>query len=270
MYRLIATDLDGTLLNGEKKVSAASAAAVKAAMNSGVHFVIATGRPLEGIMRVAGELDLLRPGQYAIVFNGAAVYELGPVRQLTGCRISGREVRGMAERGAELGVNFHAFSAARGLLAPAPNRWTDVEMAINGIGCTVTDFAAIPDDEEFLKFMFCGEAGELGRVAARIDDYRQTHTVTRSAFCFLEVLHRDASKGNGLKMLCETVGVAREETVAFGDEQNDISMLEYAGLGVAMANAVPEVKRAADLITASNDRDGLARAVNAILADRNA
>jgi Cof subfamily protein (haloacid dehalogenase superfamily) len=98
--------------------------------------------------------------------------------------------------------------------------------------------------------------------------YRNDFTVTRSAFCFLEVLNKQANKGNGLKLLCETIGIDKSETVSFGDELNDISMIEYAGLGVAMANAVPEVKKAADLITESNTEDGLAKVLDRIIADQ--
>ena len=217
MYRLIATDLDGTLLDPDRNISKANAESIKKAMSRGMHFVIATGRPIEGILHIAGQLDLVRPGQYAIGFNGAVVYELNPLRQICSCSITGAQVKEMAIMAEKLKVNYHAFSTTRGLLASKPNQWTDVEMTLNKIGCTWIDFSTIPDDEEFQKFMFCGSA---------------------------------------------------EEVQAFGDELNDISMIEYAGLGVAMANAVPEVKKAADLITESNTEDGLAKVLDRIIADQ--
>ena len=268
MYKLIATDLDGTLLDPDRNISEANADSIKTAMSHGMHFVIATGRPIEGILHIAGKLDLVRPGQYAIGFNGAVVYELNPLRQIYSCCISGKEVKQMALKAEELNVNYHAFSTTRGLLASKPNQWTDVEMTLNKIGCTMLDFSTIPDDEEFQKFMFCGSAEEVQGIMKDVDVYRSDYTVTRSAFCFLEVLNIQASKGNGLRHLCEIIGIDRTETVSFGDEQNDISMIEYAGLGVAMANAVPEVKKAADLITESNVNDGLAKVVDRIVADQ--
>ena len=266
MYRLIATDLDGTLLDPDRNISKANAESIKKAMSRGMHFVIATGRPIEGILHIAGQLDLARPGQYAIGFNGAVVYELNPLRQICSCSITGAQVKEMAVMAEKLKVNYHAFSTTRGLLASKPNQWTDVEMTLNKIGCTWIDFPTIPDDEEFQKFMFCGSAEEVQGIMDDVAVYRNDFTVTRSAFCFLEVLNKQANKGNGLKLLCETIGIDKSETVSFGDELNDISMIEYAGLGVAMANAVPEVKKAADLITESNTEDGLAKVLDRIIA----
>lgn len=268
MYKLIATDLDGTLLDTNRNISPANISSIKKAMSKGMHFVIATGRPIDGIIHFARQLDILHQGQYAISFNGAEVYELNPLRRICSCCITGAEVRRMARKAEELNINYHAFSTTRGLLAAKPNEWTDVEMTLNKIGCTMIDFATIPDDELFQKFMFCGSAEEVEGIQDKVDEYREDYTVTRSAFCFLEVLNKQASKGNGLKLLCETIGIPQEETVSFGDEQNDISMIEYAGLGVAMANAVPEVKKVANLITDTNLNDGLSKVLEQIIRDQ--
>lgn len=268
MYKLVATDLDGTLLTRTREISEANIASIKKSISRGMHFVIATGRPIEGILHYAKKLDLLsNKGQYAIGFNGAVVYELNPLRPICCCSLNGAEVKKMAHRAEELHINYHAFSTTRGLLASVPNKWTDIEMSYNNIGCTMIDFNDIPDNEEFQKFMFCGTNDEVNGILDKVDDYREDYTVTRSAFCFLEVLNREATKGNGLKLLCEKIGIDLADTIAFGDEQNDLSLIENAGLGVAMGNAVPELKKAADLITCTNQDDGLSVVLEQILAD---
>ena len=117
-------------------------------------FVIATGRPIDGIIHFARQLDILHQGQYAISFNGAEVYELNPLRRICSCCITGAEVRRMARKAEELNINYHAFSTTRGLLAAKPNEWTDVEMTLNKIGCTMIDFATIFRLQRFCFFLF--------------------------------------------------------------------------------------------------------------------
>ena len=268
MYKLIATDLDGTLLDSHKSISVNTKKVLLDLKQKGIKLVLATGRPVEGIRKISNELQIKESNQFAITFNGAAVFELSNLsKPICTDTISGKEVQILAQRGRDLNVDFHAFSVSRGLITEKENPYTEYEMYICDLDASVVDFHEIEDDEQFYKFMFLADKEDLDLVAEKIDDVREVYSVVRSLHCFLEVLAKTVSKGNALISLCKELGIDVKDSIAFGDEENDMHMLQVAGLGIAMKNSNPKVLEIADKVTASNDEDGIAIALETIFAD---
>ena len=120
----------------------------------------------------------------------------------------------------------------------------------------------ITEPVEMIKMMMIDEPAILDAAIAQIPaDFKERYTVVKSAPFYLEVLHPGASKGVGLAQLASHLELTSDEVMAIGDNENDLTMLEYAGIGVAMKNAIPIVKEVADVETASNDEDGVALVV---------
>lgn len=265
MYKLFAMDMDGTLLNSSREISEKNKKVLTDAKKQNCKIVIASGRPVEGLLRYAQCLNIVEPNQYLICFNGAVVYELNPLKVKVCNSLSGADVRHLAKISHDFGILSHAFSATRGLLVETENPWTDIERTYNEIEQHFTDFNETEDEEQFYKFMFCGTKEQLDYVEKNINELREKYTVVRSMFCFLEFLNKKSSKGFALEELCKVINLPLEQTVAFGDAQNDEHMLEVAGLGVAMGNAIDDLKLKANIITKTNDDDGVAIVIENIL-----
>ena len=258
--RLIASDVDGTLLGPDQLVSPRTAAVVGRAVSAGVPFVLVTGRPPRWIPPVAVQLGVVR---YAVCANGAVLYDVEADRVLSARALSPEALRAVAEACAEalpearLGVERvgrSAFDDAAEFVAEP-----DYEHAWPGAHPPVEDrtvLLARPAVKLLIRDRGASSAAMraalLPRLAAAVD-------VTYShPGGLLEVAPVGVSKATGLAEVAGLHRVAREHVVAFGDMPNDEAMLRWAGHGVAMGNAEPAVAALADEVTASNAEDGLA------------
>ena len=262
MYKLIALDMDGTLLTTDKKVTSRTEAAIKAAEAKGVKIVLASGRPLAGISRYLDELDLLKGEDYVLSFNGGLVLNTKSEEIVSKVSLSGSDLKYIYKISKELNVNIHAYSVKDGLIAPKTSKYTEYEATINEIDININDFNEVDDDEDIIKVMMIDPQEILDPAIEKLpSEIYEKYSVFKSAPFFLEFTHKEVDKGLGLKRLGEHLGIKKEEIIACGDAGNDLSMVKYAGLGVAMENAIPEVKEVANYITTSNDEDGIANVI---------
>lgn len=262
MYKLIALDMDGTLLNTEKKITENTKKALKKAEEKGVKVVLASGRPLSGITKFLEELDLMKGDDYALSFNGGIVINSKTEEIINSSLLKGSDLKYLYNISKELGVNIHAFSVKEGLITPKMSQYTQHECDINGIEATIKDLNEVEDDEDIVKVMMIDPQEILDKAIEKLPkDLYDKYSVFKSAPFFLEFTNKEVDKGKGLKKLGEYLGIKQEEIIACGDAGNDLSMIKYAGLGVAMENATEDVKKAADYITLSNDNDGIAHVV---------
>lgn len=262
MYKLIALDMDGTLLTTDKKVSERTSAAIKAAEAKGVKIVLASGRPLIGINKYLEELELFKGEDYVLSFNGGLVQNTKTEEIVSKVSLKGSDLKYIYEISKNLNINIHAFSAKDGLITPQNSKYTKYEAEINGIDINIKDFNQIEDEEDIIKVMMIDPQEILDPAIEKLpSEIYEKYSVFKSAPFFLEFTHKEVDKGLGLKKLGEYLGIEQEEIIACGDAGNDLSMIKYAGLGVAMDNAVPEVKAAANFITTSNDEDGIAKVI---------
>lgn len=269
MYKLIALDMDGTLLTTDKRVSERNKAAIKKAEAKGVKIVLASGRPLIGLIKYLKELDLLKDEDYVLSFNGGLVQNTRTHKIVSKLPLKGKDLKYIYKISKELNINIHAFSAKDGLIAPKVSKYTEHEAEINEIEINIKDFNEIDDEEDIIKVMMIDPHEILDPAIEKLPtEVYKKYSVFKSAPFFLEFTNKEVDKGLGLKKLGEYLGINREEIIACGDAGNDLSMVKYAGLGVAMGNATEEVKESADFITSSNDEDGIAEVIEKFILNK--
>ncbi len=266
MYKLIALDMDGTLLREDGTISERTRKAIAAAREQGVRVVLASGRPLEGLERYLNELELNSHDDYVLSYNGSLVQNVGSRQVIRSHILSGADARQLFDVSQAVGVNIHAFSRQQGLITPRSSTYTELEGSINGLPLTELDFASLEPEHEIIKIMLIDEPEVLARgVAALPAALYEQYTVVQSAPFFLEFLNKQSNKGSGLAALAAHLDIQADEIICVGDAGNDRHMLEYAGLAVAMGNASPDIKAIADFISHSNEEDGVAHVIETFI-----
>ena len=263
-YRLLALDLDGTTVEGGQLPTPRVQAAIDAAVNRGVHVVVATGRPYVSARRYGAALGLCTP---VICFQGALVKECGGAERTLFAEgvpeAPFAEVASLAQsRGLELNIYTEDF-IYHGPTVHSPefyDLWFG--LATQPVASLVDAYAALRKSGEpvfkglFINAVPPGAAGDpLALDLHALVGGRMT--IMRSHELFLEVTSPNVSKGNALAFLADWYGVPQSETIAVGDSGNDLSMVQWAGLGVAVANATPDVLDAADWIAPPVTEDGV-------------
>ena len=258
---LIATDIDGTLLNDQEVISPANLRAIRAAQARGAVFAIASGRFPENVYVMTREYGLSCP---IIGSNGARV--LDENRQvLAEHPMDGAAARQVLDKLISFGADFFLFGAEalctsrKDLLHHSELDFGDRIPALGFSYLRGLDAAKRMMETKVYKFYVCdnvplGPVWEALRAVPAVD-------LTRSSPRNLEVMPRGVDKALGVRNLAARLGVPMERVMTLGDENNDLSMIRAAGFGIAMGNATEEVKRAAYFVTDTNDRDGLAKAI---------
>ena len=263
MYKLIALDMDGTLFNSKKEITQRTKTAIAKAKAKGIKVVLATGRPLDGIKPALSELNLIEESGYVLCFNGALVVNAKTNEAIFECVLNGKDYKELANAAKELNLHHHAFSARHGLITDELNYYTDYEAQINKLNITVVNPQVdILDDEAIIKVMFIDPPEVLAEAMPKMPVWiSERYNAFNSSPFFFEITNKNVDKGAGLKQLAQYLNIAQAEVIACGDEANDYSMINYAGLGVAMGNAIDKVKAVANYITDTNDEDGVAKVI---------
>ena len=262
MYKLLAIDMDGTLLNESKVITKHTKKVLKEAKEKGVKVVLSSGRPIEGLKKYLDELDLIEDNQYVLSYNGCLVQEVKSKKVIHEIGLCGKDLHEAYKLSQKIGVNIHAFSAKLGLITPKISKYTELEADLNGLNITEIDFMKIEEDHNIIKIMLIDEAPKLDEAAKKIpDEIYKKYSLVKSAPFFLEIINKNGNKGTGLEALGKYTNIKKEEMIAIGDASNDAEMIKYAGLGVAMENGMNQVKKIADEITNSNEEDGVANIV---------
>ncbi len=258
--KLIVTDLDGTLFNSKHELTERTEKALKTAIEKGIKVVLATGKTRISGLGVIERLNLDTPGIY---LQGLAIYNPdGTVRwQQT---LDPNVARTAINAGEDRGFTMVAYSGTR-VLCRAHNRDTDELMNYHeGAPEAVGPLQNILDDVPVNKVLAIRLAQPRQVTALRWQLSMQingTGKLVQALDDMLELLPPGASKGAALKMLLKDLKIPAEQVVAIGDGENDIEMIQIAGVGVAVGNAHQKLKDVADHVVASNDEDGVAEAV---------
>jgi len=268
-YRLIALDLDGTAVEGGQLPNERVRGAVAEAEARGVHVVLATGRPFLSARRYAEAFNLLTP---LICFQGALVKEMaGRQATLLSEHLPAGpldEVIALAEAQA-LELTLYSEERIYYSHTTRPEAFYDLWFGIPG-GTVPRLHDALREIHAHglvpLKGLFIGEPDENDRLVVQLSErFDGRLSVVRSHDLFVEVTSPIVSKGAALAFVAERFGVSREEVIAVGDSGNDVSMVEWAGLGVAMANATPDVHAVADWVAPPVGDDGVVEIIERFL-----
>ena len=265
-YKLVAIDMDGTLLDSKGRVSNRTRQAIYEASKKGVYIILATGRILKSAVNHAIELDLKKP---IISSNGAVIIDENK-EIIYQKPINSRSVKEVTEIGKSEGIYFHFYDDvsfySNIYIEEVFNFYNTDESKKSGNEIKMNIFDNVDEiignkDINVYKFLFIDDdRSKLDNLQYRLKSLEDI-CICSSWGNNLEVTDRDVSKGNGLKYLCNRLNISAKDVIAIGDNENDISMIEYAGLGVAMGNGVEKAKSISDLITSTNDEDGVAKII---------
>ncbi len=265
-YKMIVLDLDGTLTNKDKIITPKTKQALMEAQKRGVKVVLASGRPTYGVMPLAKELELETYGGYILSFNGGIILDC-QTREIIFRKEHPVEAnRRIIELAKEEQVDILTYQDELIITNNKENPYAKLESKINHLELKQVDDLASYVDFAVPKFLMLDDGDYLALVEARVKAaLGKNFSVYRSDPYFLEILPRGIDKAQSLEKLLQTLNMDRKQMIACGDGYNDISMIEYAGLGVAMENAVRPARNAADYVTRSNNDDGIAHVVEKFL-----
>ncbi len=265
MYKLLAIDLDGTLLNSQGTVSNENVKALQAAHDAGLKIVIATGRPIIGTTHARQLLNGIAD-DYLIAYNGALTLDIRRGTDLFSQPITVQDYRDVSAFAQSQGLYYYCFDRDS-VLTPALHPVARWEHEINQVPVKYWQPAQLRPGQKILKINTSGPKEVLDLIEENPPrGFASRFTIVRTQPDLLEFLHPKAGKGIALEHLALHLGICQTEIISIGDSGNDLDMVTKAGLGIAMGNAVERVKAAAQMITRSNDNHGVAAALGQLSA----
>lgn len=265
--RMILLDLDGTLLTGKKTVSPGNYAALQKASEAGIHIVISTGRIVAGLPKAAKELPFVR---YVVAVNGAQIVDVPGDKVLCREEIAPAEALQVYEVLDRYPVIYDCFMDGWGYMGAQMYAHIDdfisdpvTNQMVKDLRKPVPDFKKLVAEGDHIQKlqMFFADMDRRAEALRELPGLFPDMVVSSSIVNNIEINAKHATKGEALHFLCKYLGLDISETMAFGDSSNDLSMIQAAGVGVAMANADPVLQAAADYITDTNEADGVAKAI---------
>lgn len=274
MIKLLAIDMDGTLLNEEKHIDTPQKEAVQKTIEAGIKVVLCTGRPLFGVLPVYGELELEKYNldEYVILNNGCSLRKTTNWELLDNKEIMKEDVIYLDKlrKGYNLdltvsndndyfvvGDKANKYTIEDGKLVYVDIKPISLEEATSG-------------KHTFFKSMYLGEEEEIQRFKNDNENLlKDKYDAVLSQIHIFEMLPFETNKAAALKELAEKLGIEREEIMTIGDGNNDVEMLEFAGIGVAMGNGTESAKKAANYVTDTNENHGVAKAIEKYILSKN-
>ena len=269
--KLIAFDLDGTLLDDHKQISEETLSVLQQAAERGVILVPATGRIRNAVPEFIRNLPFIR---YLITINGGVVWDTKEDRMVYRKIFDREQSLEVWDYLKQFDSMNDIYADGSGWMEPANQEMIDTYVLLPEMRKLVRQTRKLtPDVREYLlhcegaeKFnMYFYDGAQQARAKKMIAEHFPFLKATTSVLNNIELNHIEADKGFGLRALCEDLNILPEETMAFGDGDNDTPMLKAAGIGVAMGNAVDSVKEAADRITLTNEENGVAVMISQVL-----
>lgn len=268
-YQMLVLDLDGTLTNSQKEIPPATRNALIEIQEEGKKIVLASGRPTYGIVPLAEELELARFGGYILSFNGARITQCSNMSVAYDKVLPPSAIRPIYDIVREFpGVDILTYENENILSGLTRNEYTEKEAFINKM--PIVQIEDLPSYVTFPinKLLVTGDPEVLPAIEDALKKkFRKSLSIYPSCPFFLEIAPQNIDKANSLQKLLNSIGLRADSMICCGDGLNDLSMIEYAGLGVAMENAHPLIKETADFITRSNDEDGILFVINLFMRD---
>lgn len=268
-YQMLVLDLDGTLTNSKKELTQPTRDALINIQENGKRVVLASGRPINGVLPIAKELKLHEFGSYILSFNGARITRCSDEEIIYGRTLPPEVIpQAFDIVSAFPGLDILTYEGDNILSGIAANEYTQKESFINKM-----PVIQLPDFVGYLKFpinklLVTGEPALLEKAMAVLKQhFHSLLNIYRSEPYFLEIMPKNIDKAYSLQKLLNSIGLTADQMICCGDGYNDVSMIEYAGLGVAMENAQTIVKDTADFITKSNDNDGILHVIEKFMQD---
>lgn len=262
--KLVAIDLDGTLLNPQHQITPLVKEAIKQANEKGVHIVLASGRPFSGMAPYLNELGLDTAENYCISNNGGVIHQANDGSHLMEMPLDFDDFQYFEALARDINIHMHAladntmFTANRHI-----SHYTVMDAYLTNTPLVYCPVNEMDDSLTFTKFMMIDHPERLEVGISYIpENVFENYSLVRTTPYFLEVSNKSASKGAALQIICEKLGITPDKVMSIGDQNNDIQMLQYASVSVAMGNAAEPIRKIVKFVTGTNEEDGVATAIN--------
>ncbi len=258
-YEILALDIDGTITDSNRELPEAVRQGLIDIQKAGKKIVLATGRADSGVASLIKELEMDKYGSFVATYNGAKLRQCDTNEIISNQTFPHEMIRPVLEViRCYPDVDLSTVTTDAMYSGIKPNKYTELESGICGF--PITRLQDMPSEITFPvnAFLGTGEPSTLVKVCEQLNMiFSSVLDIYLSDPYFLEIMPKDIDKANSLQILCDHLGLTSENVIACGDGQNDISMIQFAGLGVAMGNASDKVKNSADYVTLTNDEYGV-------------
>ena len=267
-YKMLVLDMDDTLLTDDHRISEINKEALRKAQELGVYVVLASGRPTPAMTAFAAELNLAHFNSYILAYNGAVIMSMKDNSILFEQSLTKEEIHKLYDF--SVAHKVHIITYIDGQIVSETNSpYIDIEKNITGMPFyNVTDFKEAVHSSA-IKCILLEDPTYLKEVEALLKAEMPDKSVATSKPYFLEVTHHGIDKAESLKRLAAKLNIKQEEIIAVGNAGNDLSMVEYAGLGIWVDNVTPELRDKANFIVASNNNNGVAEVVERFILNSN-
>lgn len=259
------TDLDGTLFNNDTEISETNLHAIQRIMNMNISFGIASGRSIEVIKQIAKKYNFLDQLELIIGYNGVTLYTKDNINSIKPQFLKSDIIKRLVEELEHHDISF-IIHENENLVVSKETQYVSLEKDLNDYGMEIKPNFIEYVNKDYPKLMIVGNESILDQLDSEVSQLNHMgfHSF-RSHLNFLEVVTKGVSKGETLAKYCDYKGIQPSEVITFGDNLNDLEMIEFADYGFAMNNAVEKLKNSAKYIAKSNQEDGFAHGVHQIL-----
>ena len=259
-YRLIAADIDGTLVPFGGEISNEAVKVVKNLRENGYIFVLATGRPYAGVKEIIERCSL--EGEPVIVYNGAEIYIDG--KKVYSSALKKSVSKKICKIAKELNIEVICWADGK-LYAEKESKFLSEYVSISNVAPIIVDDISTLLVDDITKFLYMVDEEQVKPLTFRMRSILSNVNVYSSRKHLIEFVPKDCSKAIALKKVCKLVGVDKNFTIAFGDGENDIDMLKFSALAIAPENACDEIKKIADIVCESVDENGVEKILKELL-----
>lgn len=267
-YKAIVLDLDGTLMTSKNIISSKTRDLLIEIQQKGIVVVLASGRPSYGIFKAAAELQLEQYGGYILSFNGGRIMNMKNKTLVHDSSLDVPTIHELYEASRELNVGIMAYTDDA-IITQDDDEYIQLESKLNNMPISKVEHFKDAVTFTSTKCLLTAHEQHLIEVEKTLKaKYQNTLSISRSLPFFLECMPKGIDKAACLNILVNHLNMTKDDVIACGDGFNDISMVQYAGLGVAMSNGCKPILEIADYITQSNDEDGIAHVIEKFILNQ--
>lgn len=267
-YKAIVLDLDGTLMTSKNKISKKNKELLIKIQSLGIKVILASGRPTHGLINVSNELELEKYSGYILSYNGGRIIRGNDLSLIYDSYLDIEMISNLFIDSRILNAHFITYRDHY-LITQDDDEFIQLESKINNLPIVRVPNLKDEIKDKSVKCMMTAQPSHIAEVEKKLKaKYNDQLSISRSMPFFLEFMPRGINKGNSLRILCKQLNIDLDHVIAIGDGYNDISLIETAGLGIAMRNACQELKDKAKYITFSNDEDGVSHVIEKFILNK--
>jgi Cof subfamily protein (haloacid dehalogenase superfamily) len=259
-YKMLVLDLDDTLLTDDYRISERNKQRLIEAQKKGVYVVLASGRPTQAMIRYAQELNLKKYGSYIISYNGAIITDIKNNMIIFEQSLSKEEIHDLHDFSTNNNLHIITYKDNK-IISESESEYINVEKDLTGLPIQKVNCFKTEMNQAAVKCILLDEPMRLKNFEPILKTTKKDLSVAISKPFFLEVMPKGIDKAASIQRLANKLNIKQEEIIAVGNAGNDLTMVEYAGLGVWVDNVTPDIRDRADVIVASNNDDGVAEVV---------